>query len=203
MAVSGVAPLQDIVTRLANVERQLDRMATARILSAPIGSADIGAAAILGSNIATGTITGANIQDGSVASVDLAANAVSTSISRSISTGPYFSSGGPDSLLFAGGSPAITTGATTQYMIMIAMVRAQINVNASNLTGYVGLNGSIYSELGTFTEVTANYFVTVGGVYVVSVYPSTAYTMSIWLLTSSGNLVTLNVGYGHMVELKR
>lgn len=215
MVVSPAPALQDIITRLGNVERQLDRLASARVLSAPIGNADIAAAAQIdpsklnaggNANRALGTNNGTTAVWGQIPGDWMAAQAVTRMVATSISTGPYFATGAPDNLVWGGsGAPTLTTGPGTscQYMVFFCFLRLLTNTNAASPVVYAGWNGNIQAEMGYITEAVANYWITYFGMFFIAPSPSTAYSMNIWVLTGNGQLVTLGNGVGTILELKR
>lgn len=220
MVVAPNPSLQEVVSRLMDIERRMDRLAAARVLSAPVGTADIGNKQVaytklLGSGVANTvaqTANGSDVVYGQVTNSLMATNAINTaniiagSVSnyslRPISTGPYFATGGSDNLVYSGGiSPSITASATTQYIVVGCTVRFHMNAQV-HVAGQVGANGIVYAETGVWTPAVGTYC-TLTGLVIATASPSTAYSVNIWLVTAAGMLVTLDAGFGWILELKR
>lgn len=228
---SSPPALSEIVSRIGDIERRLDRIAAGRVLSAPVGNADIGsgiavtklapggvAQRVLGTHdgvnvawqqvttpmIAPANITTALVAAGNITSALIASGAISRFSLNGISTGPFFASGSTDSVLFSGGSsPQFVTGPEVGMMVLIGMIRYHMNAPAVNLTGYLGLNGTIAGEMGTWTCPTAGYFQTVSASIITNATPNALHVLGLWVVSGAGNLVTFDTGYGVLMELKR
>lgn len=209
MVVSANPPLQEVVARLMDIERRMDRLAAARILSPPIGNADVAAnAGIVVSKLnAGGTANRALGSNGTTASWQqltehfLTQGSIHNYQVKNISTGPYFASGGMDPLVFIGGNPSLTTSASTYAVVVAGMIRCHTNT-ATHTGGNLLLNGGNVGEMGYWTPPLSTYM-TISGYLIIPIGGSTTYSGGMAMSCAAGVLVTLDVGYCMIIELKR
>lgn len=211
---------EQVITRLADIERRLDRLGSARLLSPPIGNADIDADADIvvsklyaggsanrivrtsnGTTMVLGQLLAADVTANSLTEAEIAASAIhSSSTQANHSGGAVVATGGVQTV--PGSSLGLTTGLNTLGIVCAAMTRFTASVNGTILTAYISINGGLSQEMGTLTLHDGGWHYTLCTTCHFNVAASTGYTFRIDYVANAGT-ITFGNGWTQLQEVKR
>jgi hypothetical protein len=216
----SVGAFPQIISRITEIERRLDRMSAARLLSPPVASADIldrtitgqdialgtmqdanfAGSSIHGNKIQTGTLTGTQILDGSIDTADLAGGAVSR-MSVASQAGAYSIGGG----VWTYGSVAINlTGMTVGSYVYITM-RGSVYNSLASQTMYIGIGVDSITAPSAYVVSQDGVAGIMNSMFVDLVFVATATAHSFYGmgLTSGGTMTRYDAWVLSSIELKR
>lgn len=135
-----------------------------------------------------------------IPTAQIVANALTTVAFNFISPASFAASGGSQVVTIP--TTQIVTGANTKGILMVGMVRGRISVVNAIFQAFIGLNGVVTHELGTFNDALAGGYLTFSSVGWANASPSTTYTMDVIVVGNTGT-INIDTGYVLMLEIKR